>query len=58
MCYVSPSLILKALHKSLSLSLSLSLLSLFVREVVDKDAIKLGCYDGMNANEEGEMGFK
>jgi hypothetical protein len=29
-----------------------------VKEVVDKDAINLGCCVGMNANEEGEMGFK
>jgi len=61
-CVMFPSLILKAFsltHTQISLSLSLPLsLSLFVREVVNKDAIKLGCYFGINANEEGEMGYK
>jgi hypothetical protein len=54
-----PQSFLSHTYTNLSLSLSLSLpLSLFVREVVNKDAIKLGCYFGINANEEGEMGYK
>jgi hypothetical protein len=53
--YIHRSLSLTYTYTNLSLSLSLSL---FVREVVDKDALKLGCCVGMNANEEGKMGFK
>jgi hypothetical protein len=62
-CYASlfdPQSFLSHTYTNLSLSClsCLSCLSLFVREVVDKDAIKLGCCVGMNANEEEEMGVK